>query len=136
MTVTNASAAGGVASNISEEDRYMAIAACLSVFVVSVFGPLVIYFMKRSDSKFVAYYAALSMLTSLGSFLVILIGYLSVLAGIFWSGALSLLVMAAGGILMLAGLGLCVLFIMGAIRAYGGKMLEVPVVSGIARRFA
>jgi uncharacterized Tic20 family protein len=48
-------------TEISSEDRGLALAAHLIGCVTSVWGPLVIYLMKREQSPFVAYHAMQAM---------------------------------------------------------------------------
>jgi len=43
--------------DVTPEDRTFALVAHLLAFVVPIFGPLVIYFIKKDSSRFVAYHA-------------------------------------------------------------------------------
>lgn len=43
--------------DITQEDKTMAMAACLLVIVSGFVGPLIIYLIKKDQSKFVAYHA-------------------------------------------------------------------------------
>ena len=54
----------------TSEERTFTLAANLLTFVVPIIGPLVIYFLKKDSSRFVAYHAAQAALFQVISWLI------------------------------------------------------------------
>jgi uncharacterized Tic20 family protein len=92
----------------TSDERTFALIAHLSVFVVPVIGPLIIYVIKKDESKYVAYH--------------------SVQAAIF-----QLISMAIAGATCGIGLVLLIVPIWMGIRAYNGEWAGYPLIDSAGR---
>ncbi len=92
----------------TSEERTFALAAHLLTFVAPIFGPLVIYFIKKDSSRFVAYHAIQATLFQV----------------ITW---------ALGGATCGVGFLLVVLSIMVALKANKGEWDAYPLIGGVGR---
>ena len=112
--------APGVAA--SQDDRTMAIVAWIGGIFVSFLVPLVIYLIKKDQSKFVAFHA----MQSMAFFGATLIAY-------FIAGALTLVLV---GFLLFPLIFILTLVygILAALAANRGEWYEIPVVGKFARQ--
>ena len=91
------------------EDRTFALAAHLLTFIAPIFGPLVVYFIKKDSSRFVAYHALQATIFQL----------------ITW---------AIGGATCGVGFLLVILSILAAIKANKGEWENpYPLIGGVGR---
>lgn len=127
----------------TRDDRTMAVLAHALAFLTGFVGPLILYFVKRDQSRFVAFHAMQAALwqvalgvvmgggaavLSLGALAVNVAGHpngpesitvvLGVLAGVIWAA------------LSLADIVLCVYF---GVKANNGEWAEYPVLGRVAR---
>lgn len=163
--VVNANAAsrtGGSASGVgsaaqlpdggtTSEERMLAVAACMTAHICWGAVPFIIFFVKKRDSKFVAFYSALgSMAGSLIIlsfalwFLVFVVGtgfgLSSVAVGVapnpIFSLFMTLVSLVTWLLLFLAFPVMLVVMVISAISAWHGKAVELPLFSPLARRFS
>jgi len=114
----------------SQDERTWAMVAVLSPLVgyvipipfVNIIAPLVIYFMKRDESAFVAFHALQTVYFSIAVFLAVVI---SIVLLIVCVGLFLLIVIAIASIVYLAVI---------AIKAYQGEWAEFWLVGEWARR--
>ena len=116
----------------TQEDRLWAMLSYVLLFVASFIAPLVIFLVKKDNSKFVAYHALQSLLLVGG--LVVLTIAVNIIGAILTAIHLWLLAVPLFLVLGLVGLGAFVLVIIAAIKSYGGEWYEMPVVGKIARQ--
>src|SRR4028118_2228703 len=104
--------------DVPQDDRVMSLLAYLLTLVTSFIPPLIIYFVKKDQSRFVAFHALQSLFLQLA----VIVGsaVLGLLAMIPFVGCLTLP--------LALGLGLAdlVFVIIAAIKASGGEWYEVP----------
>ena len=115
---------GGVpeTTGVSQDDRTMAIVAWIGGIFVSFLVPLVIYLVKKDQSKFVAFHA----MQSMAFFGAVLIAY-------FIAGALT--VVLVGFLLFPAIFVLTLVYgILAALAANRGEWYEIPIVGKFARQ--
>ena len=112
----------GIDPDITQEDKKLAMIANIGGIFVSFIVPLVIFLIKKDQSKFAAYHALQAMVFHVA----ILIGYLI-------SGALMVVIV---GFVLLPMIGILslVFSIIAAIAAYRGEWYEIPVVGQFTRR--
>ncbi len=115
---------GAGALEITQEDKTLALIAYLGGIFVSFIVPLVLYFVKKDQSRFVAYHAMQAMIFHIA----ILIGYF--IGGMLTVVLIGFLVLPAVGILSL------VFSIIAALAANRGEWYEIPLVGKYARQFA
>lgn len=109
---------------VTQEDKTLALIAYLGGAFVSFIVPLVLYLVKKDQSKFVAYHAMQA-----------LIFHVAILIGYMISGALTVVLV---GFLLLPVVGILslVFSIIAALAAYRGEWYEIPLVGKYARQFA
>jgi uncharacterized protein len=119
----------------TQDERLMAMLAYLLSFVSSFLAPLIIYLLKKDQSRFVAFHA-LQIL-----FLHLAVGVLGLIFGIA-SAILSVLHL---GLLLapiaclvwpVIGLAVTIITLIGLVRSYGGQWYVAPVVGPIAQGVA
>ncbi len=92
----------------TSEERTFALAAHLLAFVAPIFGPLILYFIKKDSSRFVAYHAIQATLFQVIAWLV-------------------------GGATCGVGFLLFILSILTAIKANKGEWEGYPLIGGVGR---
>lgn len=93
----------------TSEERTFALAAHLLVFIAPVFGPLIVYFIKKDSSKYVAYHAVQATVFQLITYLI-------------------------GGATCGIGFLLVILSVLAAMKANKGEWDEpYPLISGIGK---
>lgn len=92
----------------SSDERTMALAAHLLAFILPVFGPLIIYFIKKDSSRFVAYHAMQA----------------TIFQTIAW---------ALGGATCGVALVLLILPIVWAVKSNKGEWTGYPLIDGIGK---
>ena len=109
---------------VTQDDKTMALIAYLGGAFISFLVPLIIYFMKKDQSKFVAYHAMQA-----------LIFHIAMLVGYIIGGALTMVLI---GFLLLPVVGILSLVysIIAALAANKGEWYEIPVVGKYARQQA
>lgn len=135
----------------TQEERMLSVASCITAHIGFGLVPGVIYFVKKGESRFVAYYASLAAMTG-GAFLLSIL--LFVVGGILgaalsFGGALSN--SPVGGLFSLIGILITIIewpliilafpvmiavMFMSAISAWNQRYIELPVLSKLARKFA
>ncbi|HEY3283498.1 MAG TPA: DUF4870 domain-containing protein [Armatimonadota bacterium] len=121
----------------SSEDRMWAAAAHLIAMLAgylvpvvgNIAGPLVIYFINKDRSKFVAFHA---LQATFWACLCMVAGLVIGIIGLVLAFTIILLPLAGLLIGVIAIVGL-VISIMAAIKAYNGELYEYPIVGKIAR---
>ena len=96
-------------TEITQDDKTMAMLACLLVIVSYFVGPLIIYLIKKDQSKFVAYHAMQAMFLGIAAFV------LTFLFGIGWI------------------LGI-IFGILSGLAANKGEWYEIPVIGKLAKQ--
>lgn len=114
-------------SSVSQQDRTMGMLAYVLAIFTSWLGPLILWLVKKDQSKFVAFHAVQALVLMGAVFLV------GVAANILAALHLGLL---AYPVAFLVGLGGLILNILAAIAANKGQWYEMPVVGKYARQFA
>ena len=126
--------------NVTQDDRNMAMLAHILQIFSSFIGPLVIYLIKKDQSKFVAYHA-----------LQCLVWHIAYMVFIFGGVFLTVVLTIASGVhgshgfpiffvffwLLAVGMGLLnfILGIVYAIKAYSGDWGGYPIIGQWVRRF-
>jgi uncharacterized protein len=119
----------------TQDERLMAMLAYLLAFPTLFVGPLIIYLIKKDQSRFVAFHALQALLLHLLLYAVgAVFGILGLVLGFVGLG----LVMAPVGCLLMPALGLAVAIIkiIGLVRSYAGQWYVAPVVGPIAQGIA
>lgn len=127
-----------------DDERPWAVVASLASMFCAIFGPLIIYFVKKGDSPFAARVAAHTLAFNLGMLVFNLLFVLFVFAGMlimvaFTAGApngepspliaIPIVIFILGyGVMILASLGFLVLTIIGTIHAASGRVYRYPFV--------
>lgn len=102
------------ASEPSDDERTLAaVAHGLTFFEGGLFGPLLLYFLKKDESEFVAFHALQSLYFGLAFFVI------------------TVVTCGLGAIVL--GIPYLVFEAIAAVRAYEGKWYELPVVGRYAR---
>ena len=140
--------------NSTQEEKMLAVAACITAHIFLGLAPLGIYLLKRRESQYVAYYASIGTMAGAMMIIAILLFTVSAMLGIATAfggiasteggsplGPLfSLLGLLIGVIqwplLILAAPVMLVIMLVSAISAWNGNLVELPVISPLARRFA
>ena len=135
----------------SSEERMLAVAACMTAHICWGAVPLIVFFVKKRESKFVAYYGALG---SMAGSLIILSFILWLLVFVVGAGfglgsaalgsapnpilsiLMTLLSIVSWLMLFLAFPVMLVVMVISAISAWHGKAVELPVFTSLARRFS
>jgi uncharacterized membrane protein len=105
------------AGEVSKDDKTMAMLAWLLGIFSSFVGPLVIYLVKKDQSKFVAFHALQSLWFGVVSLVAVLI--------------ISVITCGIGSFLALAPMVVCILW---CIKANNGEWAELPVIGGWAKK--
>ena len=130
---------------VRDDERPWAIIASLASMFCAVFGPLIIYFVKKGDSPFAARVAAHVLAFNLGIlvfnllfFLVIFLGMILMVFITASAGpnappspliAIPIILFVVGyGVMILASLAFLALIIIGTIHAASGKVYRYPFV--------
>ena len=118
---------------ISHDERLWGMLAYLLAFCAPVLAPLVIYLVKKDQSRFVGFHALQILLVDVA---VIALG---VVAGVLGAvlqmlGGLGLLAFFLPVLPGVAGFAALVIRILGAIQAWGGQWFEVPFLGEFARK--
>lgn len=110
----------GIESN--QENRTLAMVACLLGIVTNFVGPLVVWLLKKDQSRFVAFHAFQTLLFNV-----------AILAGYAIAGALTIVLI---GFLLIPVLVILhvVFLIITALAANRGEWYEIPVVGKYARQ--
>jgi uncharacterized protein len=124
---------------ISKDERMWAMLAYLLTFVAPILAPLVIYFVKRDESRFVGFHALQSLFLDL---ICIVVAALAMVLGValgfalvaepFLGMPLAFLVMFGGP--AVASLASIVYTILGAVRSYNGEWYSIPMAGSLAAR--
>lgn len=111
-------------TDVSQDDRTMALIAYIGGAFVSFIVPLVIYFIKKDQSKFVAFHAMQAMIFHIAILICYFIGVplIAVLIGI--------------PIVLAVGILSIVFSVIAALAANKGEWYEIPVVGKFARQQA
>ena len=109
----------------TQDDRLWSMLAYVLTFFAPIIAPLVIYLIKKDQSRFVAFHALQSLFLHLG--LIVGSTILGILTLIPIVGCLAVIPWAALGI---AGL---VFTIIAAIKSSGGEWYEIPFIGPLAR---
>lgn len=104
------------------EDRALAAVGYIAAVFVSFLVPLVLYFVKKDQSKFVAFHAMQAILFHVA----IAIGY--AIAGVLTILLIGILLFPVVGLLSL------IFSILAALAAYRGEWYEIPLVGRLARQ--
>ncbi len=118
---------GGVFGAVAPEDRVMGMLAYVLAIFTYWLGPLILWLVKKDQSKFVAFHA-LQALVLMGVMFVV-----GIAANILTALHLGLIAWPVAGLL---GFGAFVLNIIAAIAANKGDWYEMPVIGKYARQFA
>jgi len=106
----------------SQEDKTMAMLAYVLGIVTGFLGPLVIWLMKKDQSKFVGYHALQALLLHA----VVTLGY--ILSAVLFIVIIGFFTMPLFGVLSL------VFSIIAGLAANRGEMYEIPIIGKIARQ--
>ena len=106
----------------SQEDKTMAMLAYLLGIVTGFVGPLVIWLMKKDQSKFVGFHALQALLLHA----VVTLGY--ILSAVLFIVIIGFFTMPLFGVLSL------VFSIIAGLAANRGEMYEIPIIGKIARQ--
>ena len=117
-------APGTGAVDVSQDDRTMAMLAYLLGIVTGFLGPLVIWLIKKDQSKFVAYHGLQALLLHA----VVTVGYIL-------SGFLTVFLVGLLGYPVFFLLGL-VYALLAGLAANRGEWYEIPVIGPFARQSA
>ena len=109
----------------TQDDRLWSMLAYVLTFFAPIIAPLVIYLIKKDQSRFVAFHALQSLFFHLGPVVGSIV--VSVFAMIPIVGCLAVIPWAA---LAIAGL---VFTIIAAIKSSGGEWYEIPLIGPLAR---
>lgn len=106
----------------SQEDKTMAMLAYLLGIVTGFLGPLIVWLIKKDQSKFVGYHALQALLL-----------HAAVTVGYFIAGALTIVLV---GWLLLPAVGILglVFSIIAGLAANRGEMYEIPILGKFARQ--
>jgi uncharacterized membrane protein len=107
---------------VSRDDRNMAMIAWLLSLFTGFIGPLVIYFMKKDESKFVAFHAMQCILFGAVAFVFVMIIVMP----------LAFVTCGVGSILVFLPM---VVDIMWMVKANKGEWADLPVIADWARKF-
>jgi uncharacterized membrane protein len=117
---------------LSDDEKLWGALAYFLGFVISIFGPIVAYFIKK-DSKFVKFHAIQSIIFAVAA---------GIVFGGLWFVTFILAVITGGlgallGILLLPlGLVFLAVYVYAGYKAYTGEMYKIPVVGGFAMKYA
>jgi uncharacterized membrane protein len=119
----------------TQDERVMAMVAYLLTFFFPFLGPLVVYLIKKDQSRFVAFHSLQALLLHLVGGVV---GFLFWVSGIILAALhLEILLLPVGCIVMPAlGLAVVVITLIGLVRSYSGQWYVAPVVGPIAQGMA
>lgn len=125
----------------SQDDRLMAAVAHLSFFVgFWLIGPIAFYFIKRKESRFVAFHAMQALVAHVLSTALGILGFMVVVVGMGIAGVAAQKEPAALiGMLVLAlgfgafSIGVAVVNAVAAYKAWVGEMWSIPLAGRIAR---
>jgi uncharacterized membrane protein len=112
---------------VAPEDRTLGLVAYILAIFTSWLGPLILWLVKKDQSKFVAYHAFQALML-MGS-----IFFIDIIVSIVVSHVLNL-PLIGGAIGFVLGLGALVLNIIAAIAANKGEWYEMPLFGQYARR--
>ena len=114
--------------SVAPEERTLGLVAYILAIFTSWIGPLILWLVKKDQSKFVAYHCVQALLLMAAVFVV------AVVVNIVFT--VLHLPFIAGLIGLVLGIGSLVLNIMAAIAANKGEWYEMPVVGAYARKIA
>lgn len=114
--------------SVAPEDKTMGLVAYVLAIFTSWLGPLILWLVKKDQSKFVGYHA-LQALMLMGSATILIL----VVNVVFTVLHLGLLALPINGVIYL---GTLVLNIMAAIAASKGDWYEMPIIGAYARKSA
>lgn len=114
--------------SVAPEERTLGLVAYILAIFTSWIGPLILWLVKKDQSKFVAYHCIQALMLMGTVFLI------AVVVNIVFT--VLHLPIIAGLIGLVLGIGSLALNIMAAIAANKGDWYEMPVVGAYARKFA
>jgi uncharacterized protein len=117
----------------TQDDRMMSMLAYLLGLFTSFIGPLVIYFVKKDQSRFAGFHA-LQAVALQGALAVLGVGAFVASFVLALLGPLVLLAVPLYFLLSLVGLAVLVFSIVAAVKSYGGEWYRVPVVGDYVAR--
>jgi uncharacterized protein len=117
----------------TQDERLIALLAYVLGFFVPLLAPAVIFFVKRQESRFVAFHAMQSMAIDLVVLALIFpLIIVSIVLGML--GPLALLTFLLWPIYFFIMLAAFVLQVVAAIKAYGGELFPIPVVGAMIQQ--
>ena len=114
--------------NVAPEDKTLGLVAYVLAIFTSWLGPLILWLVKKDQSKFVGYHA-LQALMLMGSATILIL----VVNVVFTVLHLGLLALPINGVVYL---GTLVLNIIAAVAASKGEWYEMPIIGAYARKSA
>jgi len=121
------------ATSVAPEDKTMGMVAYILAIFTSWLGPLILFLVKKDQSKFVAFHSMQALVLVGAIFVVgVVANVLSAVLGSMHLGAIGLILILAASLI---GFGGFVLNILAAIAASKGQWYEMPVVGAYAKRF-
>lgn len=100
----------------TDEERTLAMLIFLISFFTSVFGPLIIWLIKRKESAYIDHYGREYFNMTISYFIYTIIS------------ALSLFILIGFILLPAVGIAAIVFTIIGAVKAYGGEYYRIPFI--------
>lgn len=133
-------------NNLTSEERTLALISHLSIFFGGLIVPIIIYFIQKNKSKFVAFNALEALYFHIGQMIVgiifVILAMIAAGIGVMASSTASsrddmspvviILIIAAALFFFLILLGFIILAIIAAIKSYQGQIKKYPVVGNIA----
>lgn len=117
----------------TQDDRLLAMLSYVLGLFTWIIGPLIMYLVKKDQSRFVAFHAAQATAIQLAvTALAFAAGMVSMILGAL--GPLALLSLPVIFVAWAAGVAALVFTIVGAIKSYGGEWYKVPVLGDYVRR--
>lgn len=108
---------------LTQEEKQWAMFAHIGSAVFGIIGALIVYFMKKDESKFIAYHATQALYLQCGIAALVLISI------VLFAITLGLAGIILFPLVMLVSIGALVFHIIGAIKANEGEWYKLPVVS-------
>lgn len=121
------------AAGLTADDKLWGLLAHLSGLVCCLVGPLIVWAVKKDQSKFVAYCALLQALTNAIVLVVVVVLQVGAISLIVMLGPIGLIIHL---LQFVVGLGYAGITIMWAIQANGGATPQAPVLGDMARQWS
>jgi hypothetical protein len=118
----------------TQDDRLWGTLAYVLGIFFAVLAPLIIFFVKKDQSRFVAFHALQSLMMDVAVIVMwFAIAFLSAILGFMHLGLVGLLLLPVGWVV---SLGVLILKVIGAVKSNSGELWVAPLVGSFVRQRA